>query len=126
MLKIWEFLPGIQGLGPHSHGFLHNGAVRNGFTLKWDWYRGEFEDRVTWEDESYTLDHDGDGFSVPEDCNDFYADIYPGAPSLKRGMDDDCNGYIDADERIDTTSRRLSVKDTFYSKDLLMKYISNK
>ena len=42
------------------------------------------------------IDHDGDGFSIGEgDCDDTNGTIYPGAPDLADGLDNDCDGILD-------------------------------
>jgi hypothetical protein len=42
-------------------------------------------------------DDDGDGWTLPEDCNDADADVNPGAgEDCANGRDDDCNGLADA------------------------------
>lgn len=40
-------------------------------------------------------DTDEDGSSIPQDCNDHNADIYPGAAELCNGVDDDCDEIVD-------------------------------
>ena len=41
------------------------------------------------------LDADGDGVPWPEDCWDGDASVFPGAPELCDGLDNDCSGTID-------------------------------
>ena len=44
-------------------------------------------------------DADGDGVdSCSGDCNDLAAQVYPGAPEICDGLDDDCDGVIPVDE----------------------------
>lgn len=42
-------------------------------------------------------DRDGDGVQMGTDCNDHQAVVYPGAPEVFDGFDNDCDGAIDED-----------------------------
>ena len=42
-----------------------------------------------------TDDWDGDGVPAPTDCDDSDPQVYPDAPELCNGHDDDCDGIID-------------------------------
>ncbi len=41
------------------------------------------------------MDIDGDGYPIPEDCNDSNADIHPAAAEVCDGLDNDCDGQPD-------------------------------
>ncbi|MBU0606397.1 MAG: putative metal-binding motif-containing protein, partial [Armatimonadetes bacterium] len=43
------------------------------------------------------LDADGDGYDSDVDCDDGDATVYPDAPELCNGVDDDCDGEVDED-----------------------------
>jgi hypothetical protein len=40
-------------------------------------------------------DDDGDGVPASLDCDDTDASVYPGAPALRDGKDNDCDGTLD-------------------------------
>ena len=69
------------------------------------------ENRVLWKDHCITRDtgeacgpsgnYDA---TVGGDCDDNFADIYPGAPETCDGRDTDCDGLADADDPDETGS----------------------
>ena len=42
-----------------------------------------------------TPDSDGDGFTIDQDCDDLNAAVYPGAPEIEDGVDNNCDGLVD-------------------------------
>jgi hypothetical protein len=44
------------------------------------------------------VDADGDGFEQGEDCDDGDAEVHPGAEEVCNDRDDDCDGFVDADD----------------------------
>jgi hypothetical protein len=50
------------------------------------------------DDDQAMVDEDGDGFSpLGGDCDDHDDNVYPGAPELADGLDNDCNTLVDDD-----------------------------
>ncbi len=85
-------LPSIDGLGCHQQRFdVGNAALANagsaggglGATNALGGSRNGF------------ADVDGDGYTAVLDCNDDDASVYPGAPELCDGVDNDCDRQID-------------------------------
>ncbi|NUN14075.1 MAG: DUF4347 domain-containing protein [Myxococcales bacterium] len=52
-------------------------------------------------------DHDGDGVAGSMDCDDFDLSVFPGAPEICNGFDDNCDGI--ADENCAPTLPRLTL-----------------
>ena len=50
---------------------------------------------------SDTRDLDGDGYSIPTDCDDGDDDVHPGAPVFCDGVDTDCDGVVAPSDAVD-------------------------
>lgn len=44
------------------------------------------------------LDADGDGWPIPDDCDDAAVEVHPGAVEACNAADDDCDGRVDEDD----------------------------
>ncbi len=49
-------------------------------------------------------DNDGDGYAACSECDDSSSSIFPGALEYCNEADDDCDGEIDEDDAVDTTT----------------------
>ncbi len=105
-LQGWT-LPNASSIARNGRTVVGTGA-QNGVTMGY----AAFLDRVVLP-LANTADADGDGWGAPQDCNDSYAAIYPGAPEIKSdGIDQDCNGYdltINITKATYSTSKRTLV-----------------
>ncbi len=72
------------------------------FLLPWA-CRNEIKTPVvtTEETEVVLLDSDGDGFFEDEDCDDSDSSIYPNAPEICDGVDNNCNAEVDEGVTLD-------------------------
>lgn len=60
------------------------------------WYDGIDQDCDRRDD-----DRDEDGYGFATDCDDLRPEAWPGAPELLNGLDDDCDGWAETDDRDD-------------------------
>lgn len=64
-----------------------------------------------------SFDYDGDGY-CENDCNDESCDVNPGAPEVCDGVDNDCDGKIDAFDRDIKGDDDYEIIDFYVDKDL--------
>ncbi len=57
------------------------------------------------------IDADFDGANQCDDCDDRNGAVYPGAPELCNGVDDDCDGKVDEDFDVDTDNYSVCARD---------------
>ena len=75
-----------------------NAAIYPGATEVWNGADDNCDGSI---DNVNLIDADGDGYYVnPQsvsltDCDDANAAVFPGAPEVVNGLDDNCNGYVD-------------------------------
>ncbi|MEC7948424.1 MAG: putative metal-binding motif-containing protein, partial [Myxococcota bacterium] len=50
------------------------------------------------------VDADGDGVASSDDCDDADGAVYPGAPEICDGIDNDCDGVVDGPGSVDAGS----------------------
>ena len=106
---IWTMDPPISGFSQVEINLAENGfffptienAMPDNYTICLIAIEAEFDD---WEGmvcrsinivDCMNQDIDGDGFSIPEDCDDDNIDVFPGAAEICDGLDNDCDGAID-------------------------------
>lgn len=106
---VWSVDPSISGsflfdVNPAEDGFFFptiENALPDNYTICLLSIETAFDD---WEGmvcqsidiiDCMRVDNDGDGFSVPEDCDDNNINVFPGAEEICDGKDNDCDGGID-------------------------------
>ena len=69
------------------------------------------DDSAGADDDTAAADIDGDGYDEMVDCDDTNSLIYPGAPELCDGLDNDCDGAVPPDETDDGGGMKLTDAD---------------
>ncbi len=100
--------PSTMGIGL-CRGGLHDCIPQPDGTGRWGPCRGEILPRAECDpgangqdddcdgmiDDGCVPDGDGDGFTVPQDCDDSNPEVNPGVAEICDGIDNDCNGLAD-------------------------------
>jgi len=85
-------------IGPLVNGTLYRWRARNWYRLNGSWQHGPWrrlKGQAVEADIRVAADTDGDGVPPPIDCNDGDDTVYPGAPELCDGQDNDCDSQVD-------------------------------
>uniref|UniRef100_UPI002412D00D putative metal-binding motif-containing protein n=1 Tax=Aestuariivivens sediminicola TaxID=2913560 RepID=UPI002412D00D len=91
-----------------TNSFATEEVTRSGLTIGTTYYFRVYSQGFSASDPNFTLklwssqsitDGDGDGYSTAGgDCDDGDNTVYPGAPEICDGVDNDCDGLTDADD----------------------------
>ncbi len=89
----WDVSPAVEDPGVYSFAIVPEAADANGahFFSK----EGSSTFAPYMRVEYVVVDGDGDGHPDGPDCDDAAATVFPGAPELCNGVDDDCDGAVD-------------------------------
>jgi hypothetical protein len=91
--RTWAPTSTINSPSPRQH---HTAVWTGGLMIVWGGESGSTLNTGGVYALGHTLDDDGDSVSECQgDCNDGDATVYPGAPEVCDGQDNDCNGSVD-------------------------------